>query len=565
MINQNKIKLTSHKAIMLEKENEFPFSAPQKCFSFFMVSSILLTLLLVLSLSSVLAEFNYSENIRSQEMSLNISNHVYSTSSKLGANLLIFPLNNERQISKITAFPDSNLVSSINSINFKFNEKGNLNFGLYSNVKTNFLLNELKEISLEDMRKQANISELEIYKKSSSYSDSDNLIIKNKAQQLVKTNNSVEVLYALAEYVRSNMNYNLEKQDLKKASEIIQEKQGVCSHYTILFIALARALGFPSRYISGVAYSNKINDFQEHAWTEVYLNGEWIPFDITFGQYGWLDTSHIAFKNSVDAGEPSVSYSYVGGYIQPEPISIKTKVLSYNGNIFSNISIELDAYKEEVSPESYVPIKVRIKNNNDYYIALPVRVSIAPKVYGNIQKILLLEPNSIQETYFLIYLPYEARCSRGCKTYVEIRDMFNHSQIQELTFSDFDEKVTLQEAIKIINEPKSEDIDFYCKLENLSKENKTILCSINCEKEEKLKLCFKDQCFEQFFEKNKLTEVQIKIQTNESRACINLEDTNITLSSCVNLLKEKEKSFFKKLIEWINFQLTGFMFFLQNL
>ena len=344
-----------------------------------LISIILLFLLISVSSAS---NFSYSENIQEQEMSIRIEEDIYTTASRLNVNLSVFPVDDETQSSVLNPFPQSNLVKSIDSINFRFNENGNLNLGVDSQVKTRFLLKELKEISLEDLREMSNTSELEIYKKSSNYSDSDNLIIKNKAIQLVNSNNSVEVLYTLAEYVRNSMNYNLAKQELEKASDIIQNKEGVCSHYTILFIALAKSRGFPSRYVSGVAYSNKVNDFQEHAWAEIWLPDlGWVPFDVTFGQYGWLDSSHVVLKRSVDAGEPSAKYSYIGGYIQPEQLLVKTQVLNYSGHAFSNISIEVEPYKEQAAQESYVPIKVRIKNNNDYYLALPIMVSIAPQVY----------------------------------------------------------------------------------------------------------------------------------------------------------------------------------------
>ena len=527
-----------------------------------LASFVLLSILI--SLTS--AEFPYSENIQEQTMSIRIENSLYTSASRLNVNMTMFPLDDERQASVINAFPQENLIPSIDTINFRFNEKGTVVFGVESEVRTRFLLKKLKEISLEELKEQANTSELEIYKKPSTYSDSDNFMIKNKALQLTKSNNSIEILYSLAEYVRNSMNYNLEKQDLRKASEIFQEKQGVCSHYTILFISLARSLGFPSRYVSGVAYSNKINDFQEHAWAEVYIpDYGWVPFDVTFGQYAWLDSSHVAFKKSIDAGEPSAKYRYSGGYIQPDQILIKTNVSSYLGFVDSNITIKVEPYKDEVSQESYVPIKVRVTNNNNYYVALPVRVSIAPQVYGKIQKILLLEPNSFQETYFLIYLPYEEKCSRGCKTYVEIIDLFNNSQTQELIFSDFKEKVSLQEALQVINEPKSGDIDFYCKLGNSTDENKTLICSIKSKESEKLTLCYKEQCYEQNLEKDKLTEVPIEIQTNQTNACIQLKDSNLTLNSCVNVENEKKKSFLAKILDWINFQLTGFIFFIQSI
>ncbi len=521
---------------------------------------------LLLILSSALAEFNYSENIRNQEMSIRIEEQVYTTASKLSANISLSPPDDGRQSVVTDVFPKENLVASMNSVNFKFNNPGNLDFGIDSIVNTKFKIDELKEISLDEMRERSNTSDLAIYKKSSNYSDSDNVIIKNKALQLAKSNDSIEVLYSLAEYVRNSMTYNSDNQELQKASEIILSRQGVCSHYTILFISLARALGFPARYVSGVAYSNKINDFQEHAWAEVWLPDlGWVPFDVTFGQYGWLDSSHVVLKRSLDAGDPSVKYSYSGGYIQPGQILTQTQVLNYSGNVFSNISIKIEPYKDKVSQESYVPIRVQVINNNDYYIALPLRVSIAPQVYGDVQKILLLKPNSFQETYFLVYVPYEDKCSRGCKTYVEIKDIFNNSDEKEIEFSDFDERVTFQEAQAVINEPKPEDVNFYCDLGNVSKMDKTLVCSVISGESENMKLCYEDQCSERFFQKGKPEEILINIQTNQSNACIQLQDeSNLSLDSCVDLEKQ-EKSWVGRFVDWINFQLTGFIFFIQSL
>lgn len=533
----------------------------------------LVSMIVLLSiLSSVHAEFNYSESILEQEMSVNILNNIESSASRVIVNLSIVPINDERQTSIINAYPPGNLFTAeTKDVIFKFNEKGTLLFGLDSNVKTRLLIKPLKFISLDNMNALTDTQELIKYKKPSNYADSENSIVRSKAEQLTQnTNNSVEALFILADYIKNSMNYNLGHQDLQKASQILQEKQGVCAHYTILFIAMTRALGFPSRYISGVAYSNKVGDFEEHAWAEIYIPEQgWVPFDVTFGQYGWLDTSHVALKESMDAGESSVRYDYINGHIQTNQIEIKTKVLSYNNNNFSsNISFSLEPYQDKVSQESYLPLKVRIENKNDYFISLPLRVSIAPEVYGKSEKTLLLEPNSIQETYFLVYFPYKVKCSQGCKTYVEVMDAFGDFEQHEVIFSNFNEKITLQDALDIINEPKPQDIDFYCRFSNLTEQesiSKTITCFVKTKEQEKLKLCYQQQCVEQVFEKDKLTSVPIIIQTNQTKACIKLEDTNITLDSCAIQEDQKKGSWLSRFFEWINFELDGFFLFLRTL
>ena len=56
---------------------------------------------------------------------------------------------------------------------------------------------------------------------------------------------------------------------------------------TILFTALARSLGIPTRVIVGMAYSDAHFDgkprFYYHAWPEVFV-GKWVPMDPTLGQ-----------------------------------------------------------------------------------------------------------------------------------------------------------------------------------------------------------------------------------------------------------------------------------------
>ena len=196
---------------------------------------LVLFCLLIFLLQTALA-FEYSEDIQEQITSLTITNSVYSTASRLDANLTLIPVTDFRQTSSMKTFPNAEPTSS--GILFSFKEKGKLLFGLTSNITTKFVLREFQGIPLTDLPLKTNTTELNFYKKSSNYSDSDNPLIRNKAQQITqKTNNSIEVLYLLAEYVHNSMEYNLDYQELKKASVILEQKKGVCAQYTILFIS----------------------------------------------------------------------------------------------------------------------------------------------------------------------------------------------------------------------------------------------------------------------------------------------------------------------------------------
>jgi transglutaminase-like putative cysteine protease len=61
----------------------------------------------------------------------------------------------------------------------------------------------------------------------------------------------------------------------------------------VLFVALARALGLPTRTAVGLVHID--GSFYYHAWPEVWLN-EWVAVDPTLGQYP-ADASHLRFLN----------------------------------------------------------------------------------------------------------------------------------------------------------------------------------------------------------------------------------------------------------------------------
>lgn len=86
----------------------------------------------------------------------------------------------------------------------------------------------------------------------------------------------------------------LEKQitiSVPSAVQVLEQRSGDCNEHTVLYVALARALGLPARTAAGVVYLR--GRFYYHAWPEVWL-GEWVAVDPTFGQYP-ADASHLRF------------------------------------------------------------------------------------------------------------------------------------------------------------------------------------------------------------------------------------------------------------------------------
>ncbi|MBM7059256.1 transglutaminase family protein [Pseudomonas sp. UL073] len=67
------------------------------------------------------------------------------------------------------------------------------------------------------------------------------------------------------------------------AAEAFAARAGVCQDHTHAFLACARSLGVPARYVSGYLHSEDNGHLASHAWAEAWLDGAWYSFDITNG------------------------------------------------------------------------------------------------------------------------------------------------------------------------------------------------------------------------------------------------------------------------------------------
>lgn len=103
---------------------------------------------------------------------------------------------------------------------------------------------------------------------------------------------------ARAERLTRYVNALLDKKptiSLPSAREVLRTKVGDCNEHTALYVAMARALGIPSRIAVGLVYMH--GAFYYHAWPEIYLDegngkGLWLPADPTLNQFP-ADTTHL--------------------------------------------------------------------------------------------------------------------------------------------------------------------------------------------------------------------------------------------------------------------------------
>lgn len=103
---------------------------------------------------------------------------------------------------------------------------------------------------------------------------------------------------ARAERLVRHVNALLEKKptlSLPSAREVLRTRIGDCNEHTVLYVAMARALGIPARVAVGLVYLR--GAFYYHAWPEVYLEeqggrGLWLPVDPTLNQFP-ADATHL--------------------------------------------------------------------------------------------------------------------------------------------------------------------------------------------------------------------------------------------------------------------------------
>ena len=85
--------------------------------------------------------------------------------------------------------------------------------------------------------------------------------------------------------------------DSFSALEVLHARKGECQAHTLLYTAMARALGIPTRLTGGIVYMEGMG-FLYHAWAESFVD-KWIPVDPTFNQVP-VDATHIKLVEGPD-------------------------------------------------------------------------------------------------------------------------------------------------------------------------------------------------------------------------------------------------------------------------
>ncbi|MDC8002860.1 7TM domain-containing protein [Aureisphaera galaxeae] len=142
------------------------------------------------------------------------------------------------------------------------------------------------------------------------------------------------------------------------AVSVLDRKSASCNGKSRLFLALTRNLGMPSRLKGGIVLENT-SKRTSHVWVEVFINGQWVPFDTTNNHFAYLPAHYLEIYQGDEAllsrsTDMEFDYTYD---IQEE------STVQFMGMAFQNV--------EDATPFSLVPlVKHKLISEKNLFLLL---------------------------------------------------------------------------------------------------------------------------------------------------------------------------------------------------
>jgi hypothetical protein len=109
--------------------------------------------------------------------------------------------------------------------------------------------------------------------------------------------NPWEIAVKMETYVHKKLTKKNFSTALGSAAEVAESMEGDCTEHACLLAAMCRVKKIPSRVVVGFVYAESLSAFGGHMWTEVFINGQWIPIDATLGA-GGIGAAHIKLSDA---------------------------------------------------------------------------------------------------------------------------------------------------------------------------------------------------------------------------------------------------------------------------
>lgn len=284
------------------------------------------------------------------------------------------------------------------------------------------------------------------------------------------------VVYTVADWVTTNIQYNLTTltaDATQPSSWVMETRQGVCDEMTGLFISMLRSLGIPARFVSGISYTN-LPGFDDpwggHGWAEVYFPGTgWVPFDVTYGTYGFVDATHIKLQESADSRTRSLEF-LMKGYdvsLATAPLATSVEVLDQKDLDTHFYSVELDTYDDRISLDSYNLVTATVTNNVPAYLSLRLTLARTDglELRTPAEQNILLLPRGEQTITWLVRtddLRERFMYRFPIKLYAGQREVAESAFEARSTYQSYDEEFFERFLDQGVEPPAYTDVEFTC-------------------------------------------------------------------------------------------------------
>ena len=370
--------------------------------------------------------------------------------------------------------------------------------------------------------------------------DSRHPLVIEQATRLAEGENDLFILVSkIASWTKNTIDYNLSTltaEIAQPASWVLQNRKGVCDELTSLFIAMLRALGIPAKFASGLSFTNSPlfpNQWGAHGWAEVYFpDVGWIPFDPTFGEFGWIDPGHIKMRDSLDPKEPSTKFEWKGKDIDIDikPLDLQGEIKKIGEPIEPILLLTATGAKDDVGVGTYNLAVLNITNLQDYYVATEIVMALVEEIdiLEDPKKQVVLKPKETKQLLWRVKVHDDLKEGYRYEIPLGFFTIRNESSIGYFTVLDQAPKYSLRDIEKLeatlqVEEEKvlTKELLLECNPEKQSffqdEENK-IICDIRNTGNialQNLKVCFEDNCKTIQLLINQQTEVVFPLEYNK--------------------------------------------------
>jgi len=110
--------------------------------------------------------------------------------------------------------------------------------------------------------------------------------------------------------------------------EVLALRAGVCQDFAHLFIAVARTMGVPARYVSGYIHAPGAATTASHAWGEAWIPGHgWVGYDATHPVRAGENHVRLAVGRDYSDAAPTRGI-YVGSATGTMDVQVRTREVS---------------------------------------------------------------------------------------------------------------------------------------------------------------------------------------------------------------------------------------------